>query len=63
MSWKYIPTDKHELSHLKALKEYFLENLWSKEKEVEYAKSLQKYGLPNWRTEILRASPRTRNSS
>ena len=56
MSWRYIPTDKNELSHLLALKEYFLENLWSKEKDWKYAKSLEKWGLPNWRTEIIRRS-------
>ena len=52
--WKYIPTDKHEYSHLVEVQKYYSTVGVSMRKSLDYALSFSKYGLPNWRTEILR---------
>lgn len=56
LNFKYIPGDKNELSHLLALKEFFLEDVWSEQKSWNKAKSYEKYGLPGWRYEMIRRS-------
>ena len=52
--WQYIRGDKHVLSHLINVEKYFITVINFKHKSLDYALSFQKYGLPNWRTEVLR---------
>lgn len=54
MTWIYNKGDKYDLKQLLTFKEFFEKNLLSKINEVVYALKYEKYGLPNWRTEILR---------
>ena len=54
MTWVYNKGDKYDLKQLLTFKEFFEKNLLSKINEVVYALKYEKYGLPNWRTEILR---------
>jgi hypothetical protein len=52
--WQYIPTDNHTLDHLYAVLQYYTEVEESMFKELEKALKYEKYGLPNWRTEVIR---------
>jgi hypothetical protein len=54
MTWTYTKGDMYDLKQLLTLKEFFEKNLLGKINEVVYALKYEKYGLPNWRTEILR---------
>ncbi len=44
----------YDLDQLLKFKEFFEENLFGKIAEVQKAKKFTKYGLPNWRTQMLR---------
>ena len=54
MTWKYMKGDKYDLDQLLGFKEFFEQNELKAINEVHYAQKYEKYGLPNWRTEILR---------
>ena len=54
MTWKYMKGDRYDLDQLLGWKEFFEEDLLRAINEVYYAHKYEKYGLPNWRTEILR---------
>lgn len=54
MVWKYQSGDLYELDTLYGFRERFRSIEQSKYKELQYALSFEKYGLPNWRTEVLR---------
>ncbi len=54
MTWVYKKGDMYDLDQLLKFKEFFEENLFGKIAEVQKAKKFNKYGLPNWRTQMLR---------
>jgi len=54
MSWNYIAGDNYNLSHLLELEKFFVSDYVSALNELEKVKKYEKYGLPNWRTVILR---------
>jgi len=53
LSWTYTG-DNYNLSHLFKLEEFFLSDYYSALDEVKKVEKYAKYGLPNWRTVILR---------
>jgi hypothetical protein len=52
--WKYVPGDKYSLEQLEAFERFFLDDENRALISVLNAKRYEKYGLPGWRTEILR---------
>tara|TARA_R100000963_G_C4628865_1_gene94406 strand:+ start:971 stop:1201 length:231 start_codon:yes stop_codon:yes gene_type:complete len=46
--------DKYDLDQLLEFKKFFEDDMLRAINEVIYALKYEKYGLPNWRTEILR---------
>ena len=54
MTWVYKKGDMYDLDQLLKFKEFFEENLFGKIAEVQKAKKFMKYGLPSWRTQMLR---------
>ena len=54
MTWKYMKGDKYDLDQLLGFQEFFEQDLLRAINEVYHAQKYEKYGLPNWRTEILR---------
>lgn len=54
MVWKYQSGDLYDLDTLYGFREKFREIEQSKYKDLQYALSFEKYGLPNWRIEVLR---------
>ena len=54
MTWKYMKGDKYDLDQLLGFQEFFEKDLLRAINDVYNAQKYEKYGLPNWRTEILR---------
>ena len=54
MTWIEEKGDKYDLDQLLGFKEFFEQDLLRAINEVYYAQKYEKYGLPNWRTEMLR---------
>jgi hypothetical protein len=54
MTWRYIEGDKYDLDQLIEFKKFFEEDMIKAINEVINALKYEKYGLPNWRTELLR---------
>ena len=54
MTWRYVQGDKYDLDQLLEFKKFFEDDMLRAINEVIYALKYEKYGLPNWRTEILR---------
>jgi hypothetical protein len=54
MTWRYMKGDKYDLDQLLEFKKFFEDDMLRAINEVIYALKYEKYGLPNWRTEILR---------
>lgn len=54
MTWRYIEGDKYDLDQLIEFKKFFEKDLINAINEVINALKYEKYGLPNWRTELLR---------
>ena len=52
--WQYIPTDNHTIEHLEVVRLFYSGVIISTNKSLDKALSYEKYGLPNWRTEVLR---------
>jgi len=54
MVWKFDPNDKISKKQLLGFKAFFTDDYNTAFKSLNYAYKFEKYGLPNWRTEILR---------
>tara|TARA_B110001454_G_C12688655_1_gene421354 strand:- start:664 stop:909 length:246 start_codon:yes stop_codon:yes gene_type:complete len=54
MTWRYIEGDNYDLDQLIEFKKFFEEDMIKAINEVINALKYEKYGLPNWRTELLR---------
>ena len=52
--WRFIPGDQYDLDFLLGLSDFFEKMVLVKTSEVNSAKELEKYGLPGWRTEMVR---------
>jgi len=54
MTWQYVTGDKYNLDDLHEYLEFFEEDLAFALADLVEAMQYAKYGLPNWRTVILR---------
>ena len=54
MTWKYVAGDNYDLKQLRGLRDFFLSDVLSAQSDLIKANRYSKYGLPNWRNEILR---------
>jgi len=54
MVWKFDPNDRISKAQLLEIEAFFTEDYDTAFKSLEYAYKFEKYGLPNWRIEILR---------
>ena len=54
MTWKYVKGDRYDLDQLLGFQEFFEKDLLRAINEVYNAQKYEKYGLPNWRSEILK---------
>jgi len=54
MVWKFDPNDRISKQKLLEFEKFYTDDLDSAVESLEYAYKFEKYGLPNWRTEILR---------
>lgn len=54
MTWEYIPSDRNTLDHLHDILWFYEETLGQKKHDLHKAMQYAKYGLPNWRNEIIK---------
>ena len=54
MTWNYVAGDNYDLKQLMGFHKFFLKDLRSAIESINEGRRYEKYGLPNWRTEMLR---------
>jgi hypothetical protein len=52
--WKFVASDNFNLDKLMHFKDFYESDLVSAQAEVAKHMTLQKYGLPGWRTGLVR---------
>ena len=54
MVWKFDQNDRISTKQLLGFKKFFIQDVTSAVESVNQAERYKKYGLPNWRTEIIK---------
>ena len=52
--WQFIPTDKHDITHLLEVEEFYKINSLKRLAELKKYSKLERYGLPGYRYEMIR---------